>query len=37
VDSFFVRGFGTGTRHRGAAVVAQITTNGSYTAPVVET
>jgi hypothetical protein len=37
VDSFFVRGFGTGTRHRGAAVVAQITTNASYTAPVVET
>ncbi|GFG73592.1 hypothetical protein [Mycobacterium botniense] len=37
VDSVFVRGFGTGTRHRGAAVVAQITTNASYTAPVVET
>jgi hypothetical protein len=37
VDSFFQRSFGTGTRHRGAAVVAQITTNGSYTAPVLET
>jgi hypothetical protein len=37
VDSFFVRGFGTGTRHRGAAVVAQITTNASYTAPTIAT
>ncbi|GLB83490.1 hypothetical protein [Mycobacterium kiyosense] len=36
-ESFFARGFGTGTRHRGAAVVAQITTNGSYTAPTIET
>jgi hypothetical protein len=32
-DSFFARGFGVGTRHRGAAVVCQITTNASYTAP----
>lgn len=32
-DSFFARGFGVGTRHRGAAVVCQITTNVSYTAP----
>jgi hypothetical protein len=32
-DSFFARGFGVGTRHRGAAVVCQITTNSSYTAP----
>jgi hypothetical protein len=37
VDSFFARGFGVGTRHRGAAVVMQITTSTSYTAPVVPT
>ncbi|WP_200869763.1 hypothetical protein [Mycobacterium asiaticum] len=36
VDSFFARGFGTGVRHRGAAVVCQITT-GSYTPPTIET
>jgi hypothetical protein len=36
-ESFFARGFGTGTRHRGAAVVTQITTNVSYTAPTIET
>jgi hypothetical protein len=34
-DSFFARGFGVGVRHRGAAVVCQITTNASYTAPVI--
>lgn len=28
-----VRSFGVGVRHRGAAVVAQITANGSYTPP----
>ncbi|MEZ0354090.1 hypothetical protein [Mycobacterium sp. pR1184] len=32
-DSFYVRGFGVGTRHRGAAVVAQITENLTYTPP----
>lgn len=32
-DSFFARGFGVGTRHRGAAVVCQITEGTSYTAP----
>ena len=32
-DSFFARGFGVGTRHRGAAIVCQITTGTSYTAP----
>jgi hypothetical protein len=32
-DSFYVRGFGVGTRHRGAAVATQITTDTSYTAP----
>lgn len=36
VDSFFARGFGTGVRHRGAAVVCQITT-GSYTPPTIDT
>lgn len=36
-DSFFARGFGVGTRHRGAAVVMQITTNPTYTAPTIET
>jgi hypothetical protein len=36
-ETFFARGFGVGTRHRGAAVVTQITTNGSYTAPVIQT
>lgn len=33
IDSFYVRGFGTGVRHRGAGVVTQITTNGSYAPP----
>jgi hypothetical protein len=37
VDSFYARGFGVGTRHRGAAAVCQITTNGSYTAPTIAT
>lgn len=32
-DSNYVRGFGTGVRHRGAAAVIQVTTNASYTAP----
>ena len=32
-DSFFARGFGVGTRHRGAAICIQITTGGTYTAP----
>lgn len=32
IDSFYVRGFGTGVRHRGAGAVMQITT-GSYTVP----
>lgn len=35
-DSFYVRGFGVGVRHRAAAVVAQITTNPSYAAPTFE-
>lgn len=33
IDSYYVRGFGTGVRHRGAGVVYQITTNGAYTPP----
>jgi hypothetical protein len=33
IDSYYVRGFGTGVRHRGAGVVTQITTNSTYAAP----
>jgi hypothetical protein len=33
VDSYYRRGFGTGVRQRGAGVVMQITTNGSYAIP----
>lgn len=33
IDSFYVRGFGTGVRHRGAAVVMQVTVAGAYTPP----
>jgi len=33
VDSFWNTGFGTGVRQRGAGMVMQITTNGSYTIP----
>lgn len=32
IDSFYLRGFGTGVRHRGAGVVMQVTA-GAYTAP----
>ena len=32
-DSFYLHGFGTGIRHRGAGVVMQITASGSYTTP----
>lgn len=32
-DSLYARGFGVGVRHRGSAVVMQVTTNGSYTPP----
>lgn len=34
-DSFYRQGLGTGVRHRGAGVIMQITTNGSYAAPAV--
>ena len=33
IDSFYVRGFGTGVRHRGAGAVMQVTNSGSYTVP----
>lgn len=33
VDSYYVRGFGTGVRHRGAGVVMQVKASGSYTIP----
>jgi hypothetical protein len=36
-DSFFARGFGVGVRHRSAAVVCQITSSNSYTAPAIAT
>jgi hypothetical protein len=36
VDSFFARGFGVGTRHRGAAVVMRLTTVTTYTAPTLD-
>ena len=32
-DSFFVRGFGTGVRYRGAACIVQVKESGPYTAP----
>jgi hypothetical protein len=32
-DSFYLHGFGTGIRHRGAGVVMQITASGTYTTP----
>jgi len=37
VDSFYARGFGTGVRHRGAAVVMQVTENNTYTPPTIQT
>lgn len=36
-NSFDARGFGIGVPHRGTAVVIQVTTNGSYTAPIIQT
>lgn len=33
IDSYYVRGFGTGVRARGAGVVTQITVSGTYTPP----
>lgn len=34
-EHFYTRAFGTGVRHRGAAVAIQITNNANYTAPVI--
>ncbi|GAA1543244.1 hypothetical protein [Nocardioides humi] len=33
IDSTFLRGFGTGVRHRGAAAVMQVTANPAYAVP----
>lgn len=33
IDSFYNRGFGTGIRQRGGAIVMQITVSGTYTKP----
>lgn len=33
IDSFYRRGFGTGIRQRGGAIVMQVTVSGSYTIP----
>ena len=33
IDSFYIRGIGSGIRQRGGAAIMQITTNGAYTAP----
>lgn len=33
IDSYYARGFGTGVRQRGAGMVMQITTSGTYSAP----
>lgn len=33
IDSFYVRGFGTGVRNRGAGAVMQVTANATYTIP----
>ena len=35
IESFYQRGFGTGIRHRGAGVVAQVSGNASYTVPAI--
>jgi hypothetical protein len=34
-EHFYTRAFGTGVRHRGAAVAIEITTNASYTPPTI--
>lgn len=33
IDSYYVRGFGTGVRQRGAGLIMQITANATYAAP----
>lgn len=37
IEAYLQRTFGVGVRHRGAAVAIQITTNTSYTPPVIQT
>jgi len=37
IDSYYVRGFGTGVRQRGAGLIMQITASGTYTAPAMYT
>lgn len=37
IDSYYVRGFGTGIRNRGAGAVMQVTASGTYTAPAMYT
>lgn len=34
-EHFYTRAFGTGVRHRGAAVAIQVTANANYTPPVI--
>jgi len=36
IESFLARGFGTGVRHRGAAVAIQVVNSTTYTLPVIE-
>lgn len=36
LEHFYARGFGTGVRHRGAAICVQITTNNTYTPPTIQ-
>jgi hypothetical protein len=33
MDAYYVRGFGTGVRHRGAGVIMQVKTTGTYVPP----
>ena len=33
MDSYYIHGFGTGIRHRGAGVVMEVTTDGTYDIP----
>lgn len=35
IDSFYRRGFGVGVRQRGAGIVSQVTTSGTYTVPAI--
>lgn len=35
IESFYQRGLGTGIRHRGAGIIAQVSGNASYTVPAI--